>query len=167
MVEYKDKYRHMYNSFAQVERCEAIEEILKKKIDFEYFTQAGIIQAHFHLHKRVNLEQIQASYDEFGSKLERSICLFDDSFLKYAQPLNLIKGYLGEKWAFEYAFLVHYNSFLFIASIVGGLCFVAQLVLSGTHEWHQGLDLDTQANPFYSFAICIWAIVFVESWKRK
>ena len=35
-MQYEDKYKAMFNCFAQVERCEAIEEILKTKIDFEY-----------------------------------------------------------------------------------------------------------------------------------
>ena len=57
-VPFKVKKAVYYNSFAQSERCEAIEEILKSQIDFEYFIESGIIESHFHLHKRTCIEDI-------------------------------------------------------------------------------------------------------------
>ena len=40
------------------------------------------------------------------------------------QPINMIKNYYGEKYAFEYAFLLHYQAWLFIPSILGVMLFL-------------------------------------------
>ena len=48
--------------------------------------------------------------------------LFGD-FMKYFQPVNMIKNYYGEKFAFEYAFLIHYEAWLIVPSVIGILLF--------------------------------------------
>jgi len=41
------------------------------------------------------------------------------SYPKYFQPINMIKNYHGEKYAFEFAFLLHYQAWLLIPAAGG------------------------------------------------
>ena len=128
--------------------------------------QAGIIESHFHLHKRQNLEAIRFSFKRQRAKLERDFISFSDKFLKHSQPLNMVKNYLGEKHAFEFAYLMHYNAWLGIASILGALLIIIQIVVSSNIGWKY-FENDTAYNAIYGFFICIWAVCFIESWKVK
>lgn len=156
-----------FDCFQASQRCEAIEEFLEEEIDLDYFVDQGIILDHFHLHKRTTVEDIQDSFKHYYWKLLYAFLGFDDSFIKYMQPLNMMKMYYGEKVAFEYAYLIHYNAWLFIAT-VGGLALFAYQI----YWWNTGpqgftwLYSDTQYNGIYCVFIIIWATLFVESWKR-
>ena len=46
-------------------------------------------------------------------------------------PLNLIKNYYGEKYAFEYAFLIHYQSWLKLPTVLGVILTIYQAIRFG------------------------------------
>jgi hypothetical protein len=48
-------------------------------------------------------------------------------FGKYMQPMNMMKNYYGEKYAFEYCFLLHYVAWLMIPSALGVAVLVRML----------------------------------------
>jgi len=78
----------------------------------------------------------------------------------------MIKNYYGEKYAFEYAFLLHYQAYLWVPSILGLLLTAYQVILffkTGDLSY----ALDSNLNAIYGLFITLWATVFVESWKRK
>jgi len=50
-------------------------------------------------------------------------------WVKFTQPLNFIADYYGEKMGFYFAWLIHYTSWLFLLSILGVVCFIAQIGL--------------------------------------
>jgi hypothetical protein len=78
----------------------------------------------------------------------------------------MVKNYFGEKFAFEYAFLIHYEAWLIVPSILGIMLFFYQLDrfrISG--EFKESLD--SPLNGLYGVFIAIWATAFVESWTRK
>jgi hypothetical protein len=54
-----------YNSFGAVQYCEAVEETLKQQIDFNGLKEMGIIEEHFHLHKKDNIESISQSISKY------------------------------------------------------------------------------------------------------
>lgn len=54
---HKDHVR-AFNKFDADEKLELIEDYLNTEIDFEYYTMAGIIEQHFPLHKRRDIEAI-------------------------------------------------------------------------------------------------------------
>lgn len=91
---------------------------------------------------------------------------FSNGWIRYLQPLNMTVQYFGEKIAFEYAFLVHYNAWLAIASVGAIALFVAQVIHADRLEVSL-LEADSIYNGIYSMFICIWANLFIESWKRK
>lgn len=107
-----------YNSFGAVQYCEAVEETLKQQIDFNGLKEMGIIEDHFHLHKKDNIESINQSVSKYQWKIiMKMMCC--KGFVRKLQPLNIIKDYMGEKVAYEHAFLIHYIGWLFYPSILG------------------------------------------------
>lgn len=89
----------------------------------------------------------------------------------------MVRNYLGEKFAFEFAFIMHYNAWLMLAAFAGVVLFIYQIWMTIDHEgdsenistfaWFFKLEQDTPFNALYCIFICIWAVIFVESWKRK
>lgn len=161
---FNKNFSQKFNQFDSTGRIEIITEILKQEIDFDYYQQQGIIESHFPLHKAQTVEAIQASLDHFRFRL--TLGFLNGSFIKYMEPLNMIKNYYGEKYAFEYAFLMHYQAWLLFPSIVGFLVFCGSAV-----EYFQTgsmkESLDSTGNGIFGLVCAIWATLFVESWKRK
>ena len=108
---------HSFIVFDADERMEAIEEYLGEEIDFDYYMTSGIIEQHYMLHKRETVTQILDSFNHYKWRLIRG--MITGNYTKYFEPLNMIKNYYGEKYAFEYAFLIHYAAWLLIPSFVG------------------------------------------------
>lgn len=124
-VPFDTKRDYLFSCFAAAEKCEAIEEFLEQNMNFEYLTENQVVNEHFHLHKATVVEDIQGSYDRNWFRLTCRMMNFDNSFIRYMQPLNMTVQYFGEKIAFEYAFLIHYNAWLAIGSVGGIALFVA------------------------------------------
>lgn len=119
------KFKKFFNSFDATERQEAIYEFLSKEIDFDYFESAGIIEAHYPLHLKYTLFEIQESMSKYRFRLLKSFLWGD--FVKHFQPINQMKNYYGEKYAFEFAYLLHYQAWLSIPSVVGLMLFFYQI----------------------------------------
>ena len=81
------------------------------------------------------------------------------------EPLNLIKNYYGEKYAFEFAFIIHYQAWLFIPSILGVLLTIYQ-IWRYSYSKNELFALDTPFNAIYGLITVFWATIMVESWKR-
>lgn len=83
------------------------------------------------------------------------------SLINQKIPLNKIKNYFGEKIAFYFEFLRYYQISLLLPSIIGIVVFSIQ----------KSLDQNSLPvlilNIIYSVLMTIWAIVFLEIWKRK
>ena len=73
------------------------------------------------MHQRQTMKAIIQSVKHYMGRLLKGF-LFGD-FIKYFQPVNMVKSYFGEKFAFEYAFLIHYEAWLIMPSILGILLF--------------------------------------------
>ena len=159
-----------FNSFGAVVFCEAVEEILKDQINFDELTNMQIIESHFHLHKKDNIESIRESVTKYQSKIiwKMMCCKGYESKL---QPLNMIKDYLGEKVAFEHAFLIHYIGWLIYPTIMGIILFIYQchkyLSNKNKDKTFTADFLDTEFNAIYGIAVALWATIFVESWKNN
>lgn len=127
---------------------------------------SGIIEDHFPMHKRNQVKQIQESFKHYRSRLLSSFRASGPAFQKHFQPINMIKNYYGEKYAFEYAYLMHYQSWLFVPSFLGLLLFfyqVSRYLETGDFK----LALDSEMNAPFGLFVSIWATLFVESWKKK
>jgi hypothetical protein len=120
-----------------------------------------------HLHRRTNIEDIQMSFSKYYWKLVWTFLGFKSDWVKYAQPLNMTKAMYGEKMAFEYAYLVHYQAWLLIATF-GGLCLFGYQCYwwVNVNQEFTWLFADTQYNVIYCVFIVMWACLFLVSWKR-
>ena len=153
-----------FNSFNSTSRIEAVEEFLKKEIDFEYYIEIGTIESHYPLHRGQSISSISQSFDHYRWKLP--IGFLTGSYIKYMQPINIIKNYLGEKCAFEYSYLIHYQAYLCIPAVVGIIMTLVSVEkYADTQELKQSLD--TTINGVFGLCTAIWATCFLESWKRK
>ena len=90
------------------------------------------------------------------------------------QPLNFIKDYYGPKFAFYFAWLVHYTGMLLWPAIIGVVIFIVQIVIMVTKETPEGEEkpawtaaFNTPINAIYAVFVLLWTTLFVESWKRK
>ena len=85
----------------------------------------------------------------------------------------MIKNYYGEKYAFEFAYLLHYQAWLFLPAFGGILLSVYSGLLygegatDGTHPSRRFNNaIDTELNAIFGIFVALWATLFVESWKR-
>ena len=109
-------------------------------------------------------ERITASFVKYRIRLALSFLIGDYS--KFMQPLNMLKNYYGEKYAFEFAYLLHYQAWLIIPSLTGLVLFGYQ-IYRFDHFRELTPALDSEYNAIYGFLVAIWASLFIESWKRK
>ena len=86
-------------------------------------------------------------------------------FRRRMLPINLIKNYYGKKYAFEFAFLVHYQAWLAIPSVLGLILFIYQM-WRFSYSGNIMYSLDTPFNYIYGLICCFWATIVLESWKR-
>ena len=80
--------------------------------------------------------------------------------------MNMIKNYYGEKYAFEYCFLLHYIAWLTIPSILS-LIVLGRMVFIWLKTHDVASTIDTDFNGVFGLILAVWATCFLESWKRK
>ena len=161
---YCDKMKRRFVKFDADEKVETIQEYLGREIDFEYYLMTGTIEQHFPLHQKNDVRQIQECFAKYKRKL--IFAFLTGGFGKYMQPINMMKNYYGEKYAFEYCFLLHYVAWLMIPSALGVAVLVRMLQIYA-HTKSAAEAMDTDFNGALGVILAIWATCFLESWKRK
>jgi len=77
-----------------------------------------------------------------------------------------MKNYFGEKYAFEYAFLIHYQAWLVLPAFSGLLVAISTLI-TFMQTGQLNKSLDTSLNGVFGLIVAVWATLFLESWKQK
>ena len=86
------------------------------------------------------------------------------NFYDHFVPINFIKSYQGEKYAYEFAFLLHYQAWLIFPAITGTMIFIYQIIMVSKN----GVEsFDTSLSFFFGIFTAIWSSAFIESWRRK
>jgi len=75
----------------------------------------------------------------------------------WAQPVDLVKDYFGEKIGMYFHFLGHYTTWLGAPAALGVATWLARTSTAGAH-----LDYVT---PVFAVAMSLWVTAFLESWK--
>ena len=84
-------------------------------------------------------------------------------FYAYFGSINFMKSYYGEKYALEFAFLIHYQAWLVFPAVTGSLLFIYQIVMVAKN----GIEsFDTSLSFIFGIFTAIWSAAFIESWKR-
>ena len=162
---FKKAFEQSFNMFDSRERIESIYGILSKELDFSNLVKQGIILEHYPLHKR----RTRDISDEFNkSKWKLILGLLTGNFMDHFTSINFIKSYYGEKYAFEFIFLLHYQAWLIYPSIFGIIIFVWQMVHTVKNN-ENSLDnsQDGTLNGIFGIFLTIWSSFFIESWKHK
>ena len=162
---FKKDRAHQFQSFSATESQKIIiDGILGKELDFANLTDNEVIIDHFPLHKRKLIDKMQYSFKKSYQKLKWAF-LFG-GWEKYMEPVNMIRNYYGESYAFEYAFLIHYQGWLQIPTFFGLILFIYQIV----RFFQTGnfvLAVDSPYNSIFGLFVTFWAVLFVESWRQK
>jgi hypothetical protein len=91
------------------------------------------------LHERERLIEIHKSVKKYFKQLLFTFSLSE--FKRKVKPLDYIADYKGEKWAFYFAWLIHYTSFLIIPSIIGLIVYLIELSV-----WLNNLETTTYVD---------------------
>ncbi len=88
----------------------------------------------------------------------------------FKQPLHEVRDYFGEKTAFYFAWMEHYETFLIYLSILALIAIAANA--SEVPPVREGLDESRQESSAYSkliycIVVAVWTTLYMESWKRK
>lgn len=83
------------------------------------------------------------------------------------EPIHLVKKYYGERFAFYFAYFVHYQALLVVPAFLGVLLFIGQMMWYATGRFTMNQALDTSFNGAYGLVVSIFASLFVSSWKSK
>uniref|UniRef100_A0AAR2IQU6 Anoctamin n=1 Tax=Pygocentrus nattereri TaxID=42514 RepID=A0AAR2IQU6_PYGNA len=91
---------------------------------------------------------------------------------KKYQPLDHIREYFGEKVALYFAWLGFYTGWLLPAAVVGfllslfGIWLMVTDVPARKAMSHAGILFDNGGTVFFSIFMSLWAVTFLEYWKR-
>jgi hypothetical protein len=84
-------------------------------------------------------------------------------FYSYFGSINFMKSYYGEKYALEFAFLLHYQAWLIFPAITGLILFIYQVVMVSKN----GIEaFDSSLSFIFGILTAIWSAAFIESWKK-
>uniref|UniRef100_A0A3B3UR58 Anoctamin n=1 Tax=Poecilia latipinna TaxID=48699 RepID=A0A3B3UR58_9TELE len=85
------------------------------------------------------------------------------------QPLGHIRAYFGEKIALYFAWIGFYTAWLLPASLVGTLIFLLEHIpplFVSFVSLQAGLLFDNWGTVFLSLFMSLWAVTFLEYWRR-
>uniref|UniRef100_A0A3B5MCB9 Anoctamin n=1 Tax=Xiphophorus couchianus TaxID=32473 RepID=A0A3B5MCB9_9TELE len=84
------------------------------------------------------------------------------------QPLGHIREYFGEKIALYFAWIGFYTAWLLPASLIGTLVFLLEHILPLLFWLYAfaGLLFDNWGTVFLSLFMSLWAVTFLEYWRR-
>ena len=81
-------------------------ETFEEEIDFKSMLESQVVESHYPLHRRNTVDELSSLMSKY--KLRLLWGFLTGHFAKYFEPIDLLKNYYGEKYAMEYAFLLHY-----------------------------------------------------------
>ena len=103
--------RHMqkeFSAFDARQRFQCIQFYLESEIDFDNFEKTGIILEHYPLHRTSASEGMRESVSKYSGKLMKNLRTGNSNWLKYLEPIHLIKKYYGERFGFQFLYFINY-----------------------------------------------------------
>lgn len=156
--------RKHFTTFDARQRYLCIQNMLRSELDFDRFVEIGVIAEHYPLHRLSLHDDINESLIKYLPKLKKGLTC--GGWLRFAQPIHLVKKYYGERFAFYFMFFLTYQAWLFLPAIAGLAIFGYQMHLFN-EKGNMIEALDTPYNNLLGVLLAIWASLFVESWRNK
>ena len=101
--------------------------------DLGYLVQSKVVKEHFPVHAHEeDREKIIISWNNDGKRL--ALGFLTGKYEENMQPLNFIREYYGAKFAFYFAWLIHYTGMLLLPSIVGIIITIVQVYRAFTED---------------------------------
>ena len=166
--------------FSLMERLRLLYSYISTQLSLSGLMEYKIVSCHFPLH---NDWQLKGKVNDNGAELDSEDIVLRNILIDFRSgstsqnlplvqswrttlinqkiPLNKIKNYFGEKIAFYFEFLRYYQTSLIWPSLLGLVVFIVQKTMQPSDNAVLVL------NIIYSVFMTIWAIVFLEVWKRK
>jgi len=128
--------------------------------------------AFFPMHEPVDRQKLQKKFGEVCSVMKDPCCCTREKWENNPAPKNRVsfphsrihwdlRNYFGESVGLYFTFLSHYTVFLLPAAILGFILYIPQVVKTA-----QNAGSFTPANHIMGILMVIWAVLFLESWKR-
>lgn len=167
LIDFKAYAGDHFTQFNGRQKQTIILKALRKQFDIDHLKYNNVVLDEFLCHDD-SKKRVRASWNDFKWRLSLSFA-FLGNWKKYAQPLDFIAHYYGEKQGFYFAWLVHYTSWLIVPGIIGIIVTIVQVVNFYRADPAISFDdaIDSPLNTVYSLFIVIWAAFFNESWKQK
>eukprot|EP00463_Aulacantha_scolymantha_P000280 TRINITY_DN1160_c0_g1_i2.p1 TRINITY_DN1160_c0_g1~~TRINITY_DN1160_c0_g1_i2.p1 ORF type:complete len:323 (-),score=48.26 TRINITY_DN1160_c0_g1_i2:1398-2366(-) len=126
----------------------------------------------FAMHEPADRLKLQNKFSECCSVLKDTCCCQREEIEGDSAPEWMIssfhskmhwmlRDYFGESVALYFTYLTHYTMWLLPISIIGIFCMIPQLI-----NWAQNKGSLNEANFFFGILMIIWAMLFLENWKR-
>ena len=166
--------------FSLMERLRLLYSYISTQVSLSALVEYKIVICHFPLH---NDWQLKGKVNDNGAELDSEDIVLRNILIDFRSgstsqnlplvqswrttlinqkiPLSKIKNYFGEKIAFYFEFLRFYQTSLIWPSVLGLVVFIVQRTMKPSD------DSVLVLNIIYSVFMTIWAIVFLEVWKRK
>eukprot|EP00923_Selenidium_pygospionis_P044571 GHVN01077047.1.p1 GENE.GHVN01077047.1~~GHVN01077047.1.p1 ORF type:complete len:661 (-),score=52.42 GHVN01077047.1:881-2863(-) len=138
--------------FRDVDRIRLLRTMVFKFFQVSWMVDEGWMLDELTLHQYNSLERLKTDWVK-ASRL-----------WTWEQPLNMIRDYYGEEWAFYFAWLGYYTKWLFAPGIVGLLIALAETIFDPEGKFeNQSLH---RVSFAYSVFVMVWSTLFLEMWLR-
>lgn len=161
--------KHMKDDFVCFDgrqRINCIRNFIEKEMDLDYFYETGIIKEHYPLHRLEIKANLEKQIGKYTVELINSLAVNSMNWIKLIQPINYIKRYSGERFAFYFMYFINFQALLIVPGLLGiALSFWQYYNFGLSHNMQESLD--SSWNGAFGLFLTFWASYFVENWKKK
>eukprot|EP00923_Selenidium_pygospionis_P038047 GHVN01066527.1.p1 GENE.GHVN01066527.1~~GHVN01066527.1.p1 ORF type:complete len:676 (+),score=60.22 GHVN01066527.1:2760-4787(+) len=138
--------------FRDIDRKRMLDRLTTQFFHFPQMMKHGFVNDELYLHQYDNLKPLTEQWLGW-SKL-----------LSWNQPIQFIRNYYGEEWAFYFYWMGFYVKLLVIPVVLGIVTAIYERIMDrdSTYEVHSVHIV----SGFYSIIVMVWCTIFIELWRR-
>jgi anoctamin-10/anoctamin-7 len=146
-----DSHKHVFravdriNLILSVLECGTSRQPPGAGLNISKLVAEKVVLAAFPLHDYDSLKDLQRQWLDLHSP-------------PWRQPIIAVKDYFGDRIGFYFLYLQHYVEQLMVPAVVGCVVYVVREI-HGTPE--------NILMPYFAAFMMVWAVLYLELWKRK